>query len=66
MEQKPTDNMKIAVLKECRPYEKRVAATPDTVKKMVKMGLSVAIEQGAGLNASIADSAYRDAGATII
>ena len=58
--------MKIAVLKECRPHEKRVAATPDTVKKMLKMGLSVAIEQGAGLYASIADSAYRDAGATIV
>ena len=58
--------MKIAVLKESRPYEKRVAATPDTVKKMVKMGLSVAVEQGAGLHASIADSHYRDAGATIV
>ena len=57
--------MKIAVLKECRPNEKRVAATPDTVKKMIKMGLSVVIEQGAGLYASIADSAYIDAGATV-
>ncbi len=58
--------MKIAVLRECRPHEKRVAATPDTAKKMIKMGLSVGVEQGAGLNASIADSGYRDAGATVI
>jgi len=58
--------MKIAVLREYRPYEKRVAATPDTVKKMSRMGLSIDIEKGAGLNANITDSAFSDAGATVI
>lgn len=57
--------MKIVVLKECRSYEKRVAATPDTVKRFVKLGLEVSIESGAGQRASIPDAAYRKAGATI-
>jgi NAD(P) transhydrogenase subunit alpha len=58
--------MKIAVLKESLPFENRVAATPDTVKKSVKMGLTVLVEKDAGLNANFADSAYSNAGATII
>jgi len=54
----------IAVTKE-RAGEPRVAATPDTVKKLIGLGFTVTIETGAGLGASITDQAYLDAGATI-
>ncbi len=57
--------MKIAVWKETRGDERRVAATPDTVKKFIDLGFRVAVEAGAGLNSSIPDAAYLDAGATI-
>jgi len=54
----------IAVTKE-RAGEPRVAATPDTVKKLIGLGFSVTVETGAGVGASIADQAYLDAGASI-
>ena len=54
----------IAVTKE-RAGEPRVAATPDTVKKLIALGFSVTVETGAGLGASISDQAYVDAGADI-
>lgn len=57
--------MKIAVLKERRAGETRVAATPETVKKFVGGGHSVSIEKGAGDTASIPDSAFEAAGATM-
>ncbi|MGE5477396.1 MAG: Re/Si-specific NAD(P)(+) transhydrogenase subunit alpha [Bacteroidales bacterium] len=57
--------MKIAIPKERRAGEARVAASPDTVKKYVQMGFEVVVETGAGEGASIADAIYRDAGATI-
>ncbi|WP_066726658.1 NAD(P) transhydrogenase subunit alpha [Sphingomonas pituitosa] len=57
--------MKIAVLKEAAIAERRVAATPETVKKFMNLKASVAVEADAGLAASYADAAYRDAGATI-
>ncbi len=57
--------MKIAVLKEAEAGELRVAATPETVKKYVGLGASVAVETGAGAGASIADADYEAAGATI-
>lgn len=57
--------MKIAVLKERRPFEKRVAATPDTVKKYKALGYDVAVETGAGVEASFLDEAFIAAGATI-
>ncbi|OSQ38268.1 Re/Si-specific NAD(P)(+) transhydrogenase subunit alpha [Thalassospira mesophila] len=57
--------MKLAVPKEIWPGEKRVAITPDTVKKFTGLGFEVVIETGAGENASIADDRYIDAGATI-
>ena len=57
--------MKIAVLKEAEAGELRVAATPETVKKYVGLGASVAVEKGAGAGASIADADYEAAGATI-
>ena len=57
--------MKIAVLKECRAYERRVAATPDTVKKYRALGYDVVVETGAGAEASLADDVYVAAGASI-
>ena len=57
--------LKIAILKETADFEKRVAATPDTVKKLVGMGASIAVEPGAGAGASISDDMYSAAGATI-
>ena len=57
--------MKIAVLKEHADGERRVAATPETVRKFAALGATLAVETGAGVTASIADAAYRDAGATV-
>lgn len=55
----------IAVLKEITDYEKRVAATPETVKKLAAMGATIQIESGAGNNASISNKQYEEAGAKI-
>jgi NAD(P) transhydrogenase subunit alpha len=57
--------MKIAVLKERRDGETRVAATPETVKKLVGGGHAVAIETGAGAGASIPDADLAAAGGSI-
>jgi H+-translocating NAD(P) transhydrogenase subunit alpha len=57
--------MRLAVLKERRAGETRVAATPETVKKLIGLGLTVAVESGAGLAAGMLDAAYREAGAEI-
>ena len=57
--------MKIAVLRETADTEHRVAATPETVKKLIGLGAAIAVESGAGGGASISDSSYADAGATI-
>ncbi|QGZ94075.1 Re/Si-specific NAD(P)(+) transhydrogenase subunit alpha [Terricaulis silvestris] len=57
--------MKIAVLKETAPGETRVAATPETVKKITALGHSVAVQTGAGASASYPDDLYQQAGATI-
>ncbi|MBB3912284.1 Re/Si-specific NAD(P)(+) transhydrogenase subunit alpha [Sphingomonas desiccabilis] len=57
--------MKIAVLSEAAPDERRVSATAETVKKFVQLGASVAVEAGAGRSASVADADYAAAGATL-
>ncbi len=57
--------MKIAVLRERKEGELRVAATPDSVKKYIALGAQVSIEADAGLGSSISNDAYKDAGATI-
>lgn len=57
--------MKIAVVREQADGEKRVAATPETVKKFIGLGAEVAVEQGAGSTASIADTDYSAAGANV-
>lgn len=58
--------MKIAIVKERRPHETRVAATPETVKKLKALGAEITIEAGAGTVAAYTDQAYGDAGATIV
>ena len=55
----------IAVTKERRDGETRVAATPETVKKLTAAGFSLVVETGAGFGASISDADYEAAGATI-
>jgi NAD(P) transhydrogenase subunit alpha len=57
--------MRIAVAREADPAEDRVAATPDTVKKMQSLGAEVAVEPGAGVKSGIPDSEFVAAGATI-
>jgi NAD(P) transhydrogenase subunit alpha len=57
--------MKIAIPKERREHEKRVAATPETVKKFKALGLEVVVETGCGIGSSFFDPAYEAAGATI-
>lgn len=57
--------MKLAVIRERRDAEKRVAASPETVKKLIGLGFAVAVEAGAGAGASIPDDAFKTAGATI-
>lgn len=57
--------MKIGILKETQADECRVAAVPETVAKMVKAGMEVLIESGAGLRAYIQDEAYIQVGAKI-
>jgi NAD(P) transhydrogenase subunit alpha len=58
--------MKIAIPKERTPGEDRVAATPDSVKRLSALGAAVSLEAGAGAGSSISDQAYASAGATIV
>jgi H+-translocating NAD(P) transhydrogenase subunit alpha len=58
--------MKVAIVKERRAFERRVAASPDTVKRMVGMGLEVVAERGAGEGACFTDAAFTTAGAAIV
>jgi NAD(P) transhydrogenase subunit alpha len=57
--------MKIAVPREAAEGERRVALVPDTAGRLVKSGLTVAVEHDAGKAAGFLDAAYADAGATI-
>ncbi|UTH75738.1 Re/Si-specific NAD(P)(+) transhydrogenase subunit alpha [Chromobacterium sp. IIBBL 290-4] len=58
--------MQIVIPAERLSGEHRVAATPETVKKLVGAGHAVAVERGAGLAAAIPDAAYEDAGARVV
>jgi len=58
--------VKIAVPKETKLKENRVALSPDVVKDLVKKGFAVAIEKGAGANSYFNDDLYTAAGATIV
>ena len=55
-----------AILKENSPGENRVAATPKTVKELIKSGLTVRVQSGAGVASFFADQDYTDAGAEVI
>ncbi|MDE1173730.1 MAG: Re/Si-specific NAD(P)(+) transhydrogenase subunit alpha [Parvibaculaceae bacterium] len=57
--------MRLAVPKERLEGETRVAATPDTIKKLVALGVEVVVETGAGAGARISDEDYKAAGASI-
>ncbi len=57
--------MRIAVPTETDRSEPRVAATPETVKKLKALGAEVAVQSGAGLQAGISDSEYEAAGASV-
>jgi len=58
--------MKVAIPREIHPGERRVAATPDTVARLIKLGFSVSVGSGAGAGSSMSDAAYAAAGATIV
>src|SRR5258708_11431800 len=58
-------DMNVAVMIETAKGEKRVAAVPATVEKMVKAGMQVSIQSGAGLGSTINDDEYAAAGARI-
>ena len=58
--------MRVVVPKEIRSGEKRVALVPDIINKLVRLGLEVAIESGAGLSALASDADFEAAGATIV
>lgn len=57
--------MKLAVLKEAHPGERRVSIAPSAVKPLLKLGLDVFVEEGAGVAAGYPDHEYRDAGAAV-
>jgi len=57
--------MRVAVPRERRAYEARVAASPDTVKRLVARGIEVSVETGAGAGANFADESFAEAGAEI-
>jgi len=58
--------MKIGVVKERAPNERRVALVPEALSKLVSAGAEVLVEEGAGEGASLPDAAYADAGARIL
>lgn len=58
--------MKLAIPKESAAGESRVAATPESTKKLIALGHEVTIETGAGVEAGFPDAAYRDEGAKIV
>lgn len=57
--------MHIGVPLETQTGETRVAATPETIKKLIGQGHQVTVQRGAGLNAAIPDSAYEAVGASM-
>ncbi len=57
--------MQVGVLKETHPGERRVAIVPETVSRLTELGVTVAVESGAGESAGFADAAYEKAGATV-
>jgi NAD(P) transhydrogenase subunit alpha len=58
--------MQIGIPSEIHHGERRVAATPDTVRKLIKKGFTVSVQQGAGEEAKLNDREFAEAGATIV
>ena len=58
--------MIVAVPRETAPNERRVALVPETVQKLVKSGVEVRVERGAGVNAAFPDDQFTQAGASIV
>jgi H+-translocating NAD(P) transhydrogenase subunit alpha len=58
--------VKLAVVKESRPGEDRVAIVPEVASRLAKTGVEVVVESGAGVAARFPDEAYRQAGATVV
>ena len=58
--------MKLGVPRERADGERRVAATPDTVKRLIKLGFEVLVEEGSGVEASYPDADYAEAGARVV
>jgi len=58
--------MKVGVAKETAPGERRVALVPEGLGKLTAAGLEILVERGAGDGAAIPDSAYAEAGATVV
>ena len=58
--------MKIGIPKEIHDGEKRVATTPDVAKQLIKLGFEVLVESGAGEGSHFSDTAYADAGVTVV
>ncbi|GIT39496.1 MAG: hypothetical protein Ct9H300mP8_06920 [Gammaproteobacteria bacterium] len=57
--------VKIAVLRESRPFERRVALVPESCQKLIKAGFTVGVEPGAGVGAGYTDEAYQESGADV-
>jgi NAD(P) transhydrogenase subunit alpha len=62
----PLVPMKIGVARETAPGERRVALVPDGLAKLTAAGLEILVEKGAGVGAMIPDSAFAEAGATVV
>lgn len=62
----PYNKLTIGIPRETYPLEKRVAATPESVSKLVKPGFTVLIESGAGQASHFNDADYEAAGATVV
>jgi len=58
--------MRVGVVKEREPGERRVALVPDSVAKLVAAGFTVEVEKGAGIGSSLPDGTYAEAGATLV
>src|SRR5918994_2046927 len=66
MEGQTASSLIVGVPRETAPGERRVAMTPDTVKRLTASGVVVKVENGAGLASGHSDDAYEAAGATIV
>src|SRR5690554_3222243 len=58
--------MQVGIVRETRPGERQMAATPETVATLAALGLDVIIEAGAGVESGFADDAYESAGASVV